>query len=119
MAAVLIALTGACSSGSFHQTGHVTATGPANAQTATIDTKDNLSFDPNLVDAKVGTLTLTIRNLGQVPHNLVFSLPGLGQTSTVQGRSTATLTVTFTKAGTYAFVCTFHSNMTGKVDVSP
>ena len=119
---VLLLLTG-CSGGSAGSsdvkvTGTVTATGPANQQTASLDMTDDLTFDPNVVDAKVGNLTLAVQNAGTVPHNLVFDNASLGKTDTVRGHATATLSVRLSKAGTYRFTCTFHSGMNGKVVVT-
>ena len=115
-------LVSGCSGGSSSKglkvTGTVTATGPASAQTASLDMTDDLTFDPNVVNAKVGSLTLAIANAGQVPHNLVFDDKGLGATDTVKGHATATLTLTFAKAGTFRFTCTFHSGMDGHVVVT-
>jgi plastocyanin len=120
--AALLLLAG-CGGGSssgkdIKVTGTVTAAGGPDAQTATLDMTDELTFVPNVVDAKVGTLTLSVRNAGRVPHNLVFDDSSLGKTDTVKGHATATLTLKPTKAGTYRFVCTFHSGMDGKVVVT-
>lgn len=113
------ALLAGCGSGSSSKgTGSVTTTGAADAQTATVGMTDQLKFSPSTVLAKVGTVTLDVKNEGQVPHNLVFDDGALGKTGTVDGKSDATLKVSFTKAGTYTFVCTFHPGMGGKVVVS-
>lgn len=94
-----------------------TATGPAGAQVFTIRGTDRLQFDPQTVNAKVGTLTLTLHN-GGVPHNLKFADPALPAIPTVSGDRTASATLRFTKPGTYTFVCTIHTGMAGKVVVS-
>jgi plastocyanin len=96
----------------------VTTSGAASAQTATVGMNDKLKFDPNVVQAKVGTVTLSVDNLGKVPHNLVFDDESLGKTGTIAGKAKEPLKVTFAKAGTFTFVCTFHPGMTGKVVVS-
>lgn len=109
-------LVGACSSGgstSVKDNGTV----QASAGSATVKGGDNLKFAPNVVNAKVGALKLTFANGGQVPHNLVFDDSGLGKTKTVDGGAMETIDVTFDKAGTYIFQCTFHPGMTGKVVV--
>ncbi|MGB8651697.1 MAG: cupredoxin domain-containing protein [Mycobacteriales bacterium] len=113
----------ACSSGGSSSkdsagSGAVSAEGPPTAQTVTVAMRDTLKFQPDTVAAKVGTLTITVTNSGQVPHNLIFDQAGLGKTDTVDGKTTTHLKVVFDKAGTYSFVCTFHSGMTGKVIVS-
>ena len=109
---------GGSKGGDLKVTGTVMAAGDPSAQTASLDMKDDLTFTPNVVNAKVGTLNLAVANAGRVPHNLVFDDPGLGKTDTVRGHATATLTVKLTKAGTFRFVCTFHSGMDGQVVVS-
>lgn len=96
----------------------VTTTGASNAQTATVGMNDELLFDPTTVNARVGTVTLDVKNEGGVPHNLTFEDEALGKTGTIGGHASESLKVVFTKAGTYDFVCTFHSRMIGKVVVS-
>jgi plastocyanin len=98
-------------------TGVGTATGPADDQAFTIRGTDRLQFDPQTVDAKVGTLTLTLHN-GGVPHDLKFADPSLPSIPVVSGDRTASATLHFTRPGTYTFVCTIHAGMTGKVVVS-
>jgi plastocyanin len=96
----------------------VTTEGAPDAQTATIAMNDNLRFAPTELAAKVGTVTFTVKNVGQVPHNLHFEDQSLGKTGTIDGGGSEPLKVVFTKAGTYTFRCTFHSGMDGKVVVS-
>lgn len=96
----------------------VEATGAADAQTVTVDSNDRLEFEPATVRARVGTLTLIHRNAGQIPHNLTFEDDALGATETIGGGKQESLTVTFSKPGTYTFVCTIHSGQQGKVVVS-
>ena len=99
-------------------TGTVTASGAGQKQIAAIDMTDELTFQPNVVKAQVGSLALTAKNVGRVPHNLVFADGAKGSLPTVKGKGTATLTVAFAKAGTYRFTCTFHQGMDGEVVVS-
>ena len=96
----------------------VQAAGDADRQTATVVSTDELRFDPGIVQARVGTLELTHRNAGQIPHNLVFDDKALGAIDTVTGGQEKSITLTFTEPGTYDFVCTFHSGQDGKVVVS-
>lgn len=96
----------------------VVAAGPPDAQTATVVSTADLRFDPGVVEARTGTLTLTHRNGSEVPHNLVFSDDALGAIDTVQGGEAKSMTLTFSKPGTYDFVCTFHSGQVGRVVVS-
>jgi len=123
LALVLLLLVAACGGGGtkgsdLKVTGTVTASGAPDAQTVALQMTDNLTFVPNVVDAKAGTLTVSLENAGDIPHNLVFADAGIGKTGTVKGHATATLSVRFDKAGTYRFSCTFHSGMDGKVVVT-
>lgn len=114
---VAAAACGGSSGGAAVEGGSSASTvGPADAQTFTMRGKDNDTFDPQTLTAKVGKLTLTLQN-GGVPHNLTFkdgSLPGI---STVSGSETKSTTLTFDKAGTFVFECTIHPGMEGKVVV--
>lgn len=105
-------------SGEVSDQGTVTATGAADDQRATVGMNDKLQFAPNVVRAKVGTLTLTADNLGRVPHNLGFDADGLGKSGTIAGGAAEAVRTVFTKSGTFTFTCTFHSGMAGRVIVS-
>jgi plastocyanin len=113
-------LLAGCSSGGSKapDSGSVTTQGSPDAQTATVGMTDKLRFDPGTVDAKVGTVTLDVKNEGGVPHNLTFDDTSLGKTRTVSGHASQPLKLVFDKAGTFTFQCTFHPGMTGKVVVS-
>jgi plastocyanin len=121
--ALLLVLTG-CGGGDDSPTvaggpaASVTTSGAADAQTATVDMTDSLRFAPGTVEAKVGKVTLTVDNTGNTPHNLHFDDRGLGKTPTIGGKESKPLEVTFAKAGTFTFACTFHAGMVGKVVVS-
>jgi plastocyanin len=119
-ALLLVSALAACGGGGdkVEDHGTVTATGAASAQTATVGMTDELIFTPNVVRAKVGTLTITADNLGRIPHDLVFEQQGLGQTDRIDGKEKGDVTVVFKKAGTFTFVCTLHPGMTGKAVVS-
>lgn len=121
-ATALALLLAGCGSGGgstadLKVTGTVTASGAPGAQTASVDMTDALTFVPNVVQAKVGTLTLTSENAGVVPHNLVFDDSALGGTETVKAHATSTLTLTLKAPGTFRFTCTFHPGMDGKLVV--
>ncbi len=117
--ALVAAFAVACSSNGA-DTGGVSGTtsGAPDAQTVTVGMNDALAFVPDTINAKVGTVTFDVSNLGRVPHNLHFSEEALGKTGTIDGKKAEPLTVTFTTAGTFTFVCTFHSRMTGKAVVT-
>jgi plastocyanin len=114
LAAVL--LLSACGGGSSG-TGSATTTGSADAQTVTIEMRDDLKFHPSTVQARIGTVTLHLDNVGQVPHDFAFGEQSLGKTGSIDGKSQQDLKVTFDKAGSFSFVCTIHPHMSGKVVV--
>ena len=116
LAAVLLAAGCGGGSAPAQQTA-VTTAGAAAAQTATVGMTDADRFAPSEVDARVGTVTLTVTNRGNTPHNLQFDTTSLGKTPTVAGKETQSLRVRFDQPGTYTFLCTFHDGMTGKVVV--
>jgi plastocyanin len=93
------------------------APGGTAAQTFLLMGNDNDEFVPKTVNAKVGTLTLTLKN-GNVPHNVVFRDDAFEGIPTISGDETASTTLTFPKAGTYDFTCTIHPGMDGKIVVS-
>lgn len=75
-----------------------------------VDVKDNY-FDPKSVAISVGdTVTWTFR--GKVTHNV--SGPGF----TSETVKTGTFEHTFEKAGSFNYVCTIHTGMTGTVEVA-
>ena len=117
---VLVLLLAACGGQSDSEpaagTGSGTTEGPADAQTFTIRGTDADAFSPATVQAEVGSLTLTLKN-GGVPHNLVFTDKALPGIAAVSGAATKSTVLTFTRAGTYEFVCTIHPGMAGKVVV--
>jgi uncharacterized cupredoxin-like copper-binding protein len=56
--------------------------------------------------AKVGPVTFDVTNNGSVTHALAVESPaGLKSTASIAPGKSATLTVDFTKAGTYTFYC--------------
>lgn len=124
LAATALALAGCGgSSGSSGSAGSAgsggalpSASGAPAAQRFALRGTDEDRFVPKRFTAAVGTLTLTLRN-GQVPHNVVFDDPALPGIATVGGDQVGTTTVTFTKPGTYPFVCTIHPGMEGAVVV--
>lgn len=120
-ALVPVALASACgrSSGS----GGGTAVEQRNGiQQVTIHTTDEFRFTPATVHAHVGKLRIQLVDDGSYPHNISF--PALHATSSSvsgnPGQQQTTLTVSFAHAGTYEFICTFHSSagMKGRISVS-
>jgi amicyanin len=92
--------------------GTTTAGAPVAADTVSIK---NFAFAPANVTVKVGT-TLTWTNTDQEAHtvtakNGAFTSPALNNGSTYH--------YTFTKPGTYDYLCTIHPFMTATVVVTP
>jgi plastocyanin len=81
---------------------------------ATADVKiDNFSFTPATLTVTVGT-TVTWTNRDDIPHTVV-SNDGVFKSKV---RDTdEKFSFTFTKAGTYAYFCSVHPKMTGKIVV--
>jgi plastocyanin len=117
----LLALLAACGSGSSGSAAggtSVAAQGSGDAQTVTVKGNQKLQFEPQTVTAKVGTLRLTFGLDGSTPHDLEFKDAGVGPAIPTVTGAPVTGTFTFTKPGTYTFVCTIHPGMDGKVVVS-
>ena len=98
--------------------GSVVAQGAPDAQTATVVGNTQLEFVPNRIEAKAGTLALTMQIEGGVPHNLVFDEDTIGEDIDTISEGSATGTFEFPQPGTYDFVCTLHPGMDGEVVVS-
>jgi len=74
---------------------------------------DNFSFSPETVTIPVGA-TVTWTNRDDIPHTVV-STDGVFKSKV---RDTdEKFSYTFTKAGTYAYFCSVHPKMTGKIVV--
>ena len=72
------------------------------------------AFSPGRVQAKVGDV-IAFTNADSVPHTA--TLDELDCTTESLGKD-ATGALTFTEAGTYAFHCRIHSDMTGQFEIS-
>ena len=81
-------------------------------QSVTIGATDDFRFIPADVTVHPGKVRITLVDKGSYPHNISF--PNLGMTSASvsgsPGQTSTTLEMTFSKAGRYAFVCTYHSS---------
>src|SRR3954462_6606673 len=76
----------------------------------------NNSFSPGSVSIKKGDKVVWKWTQGGVAHNVTPS--GGGASSVTTAKKGFTFTKTFTKAGTYRYVCTIHANMKVSVKVS-
>jgi plastocyanin len=84
----------------------------ANDQPATVKI-DNFSFAPQTLTVPVGA-TVTWTNGDDIPHTAV-STDGVFKSKVMD--TDEKFSYTFTKPGTYAYYCTIHPKMTGKVIV--
>ena len=109
VALVLLAVAGCGSSGSTDGTG--TSTGGATTTGTSVTIKD-FAFSPASVDIKVGE-SVTWTNEDSATHNV----EGDGGISSGDLANGQTYTKTFDTAGTYAYKCAIHPNMTGTVVV--
>src|SRR5271165_6813844 len=74
---------------------------------------DNFSFGPGTLTVAVGT-TVTWTNHDDIPHTVVSS-DGVFKSKVMD--TDEKFSYTFSKAGTYAYFCSIHPKMTGKVVV--
>lgn len=107
--AVLLAGATACSEGGGV---HRQAAPAQPGATATVDIK-GLSFTPDKVTVPAGATVAWYWEAMAIPHDVVFD-SGLSSPQQ-QGGSWQR---TFDKTGSYAFRCTVHPQMTGKVTVT-
>lgn len=85
------------------------------ASSKTVAVKNN-SFSPKTVNIKKGSKVVWKWTQGGVAHNVTPASGGSGsKTSSKKGY---TFTKTFSKAGTFRYVCTLHSSMKMTVKVS-
>jgi plastocyanin len=105
-------------SGSKKSTGSATTSGAPDAQTVTVEMKNDLKFHPDTVDARVGTVSFDVVNVETVPHDMTFEGQVTATTGNVDGKTHKILKVVFSKPGTFSFICTVHPGMDGKVVVS-
>lgn len=84
------------------------------------DTGAELKFDPAELTVQAGAdVRVTFENRASVPHNLTFQAPINIATSTVVAPGTSeTLEFKAQDPGEYAFVCTLHPGMGGKLIVT-
>jgi plastocyanin len=116
IAAALLAACG--SSGSSKPAAEPTPTNLQGKTAVEIDAKSN-QFTPNDIIVDVGT-KVTWRNTDPILHNIKKSADAIdfgakfGLDSFSPG---ATYSFTFTKPGTFPYICTIHAGMTGRIEV--
>jgi len=89
---------------------------PAHAATSKTVAVKNNSFSPTAVNLKKGDKVVWKWTQGGVSHNVTPASGGSG--SKTSSAKNFTFTKTFSKAGTFRYVCTLHSNMKMAVKVS-
>jgi uncharacterized cupredoxin-like copper-binding protein len=97
----------ACGSGSSNEAANTgSAASPGGGKEFPVSAKE-FSFDPGTIQIdEPGTYTFTLSNDGSVGHALEIEGQGIEEeTETVGAGSSAQLTVTFSKTGTYEFYC--------------
>jgi plastocyanin len=83
-------------------------------QAAGVEVKiDNFSFGPQAPTVAVGT-TVTWTNRDDIPHTVV-STDGVFKSKVLD--TDEKFSYTFAKAGTFAYFCSIHPKMTGKIVV--
>jgi plastocyanin len=84
----------------------------AGSQHITIEGTSGLKFTPMTIPVHAGTVSITLKDMGAYPHNLV--IPALGVTSKTvtgdPGAGSVSFTVTFKHHGRYAFHCQYHQS---------
>jgi plastocyanin len=96
--------------------GAVAAVGPAQAGSSKTVAVKNNAFSPGTVKIHKGDKVVWKWTQGGVPHNVTPASGGSGSKTT--SRKGATFSKTFSKAGTFKYVCTIHSSMKISVKVS-
>jgi len=89
---------------------------PAHAATTKTVAVKNNAFSPSTVSIKKGDTVAWRWTQGGVNHNVTPAKGGSGSRTT--DKKGYTFTKTFTKAGTFTYVCTLHSSMKSTVKVS-
>lgn len=98
--------------GGYNDTQNPSSATPVTGNAVTIQ---NFAFQPANLQVKVGT-TVTWTNQDTAPHTVTFRDSSLTSSKLLQkGES---YSYTFTKAGTFAYYCQVHPNMTAQVIVS-
>ena len=100
-------------------TGSAAPSGAVTKVTVGTKTGAELGFDPDDVRVPTGaTVSITFENRSTLPHNLTFKAPINAATDPVVAPGTsATLEFTAPAPGEYAWACTIHPGMQGKLEV--
>jgi plastocyanin len=96
-------------------TPELTRTGQAVAAAANAVKIDNFTFAPGTLTVNAGT-TVTWKNEDDSPHRIADKN---GTFTSAALDTDDTFSHTFTAPGMYAYICTIHPYMTGKIIVKP
>ncbi len=109
----------ACGGGGSDSTGPGTTGGTSSGGTVAVATTAvemrNIAFNPPAIKVAAGAV-VTWTNNDAVNHNVTFDGGAVAASGTMAAGVAKALTMP-TVAGTYAYHCTFHSSMTGTVQV--
>ena len=114
-AATVLLLATACAGGDNETAS--TSPRPSPAVTAGVDriTMEDFAFSPAKPQVRPGE-KITVVNKDSAAHTVTATKGDAFDTGSVAGGESGTFTAP-SKAGEYAFVCTFHPNMTGTLIV--
>ena len=84
---------------------------PAPAPSPQVVVIKDFSFSPSSLTIPAGT-TVTWRNQDSAAHTVTSTTPAFDSGNLDSGGH---FSFTFVKAGTYQYVCSYHSNMTGQI----
>ena len=101
--------------GAALETGLASAAQPSAAEASAQVNILNYKFDPETLTVRVGT-TVTWVNHDEVPHSVMSSDKRF--TSSGGLDTNESYSYTFTQPGTYAYYCSLHPFMTGKIVVT-
>jgi len=104
--------TGPGTTGGTNTGGNTGGTGAV--ATTSVDMK-NFAFTPAAIKVSSGA-TVTWTNQDGTAHNVIFDSGGVPASNTIAGGAAQALVMP-TAAGTYAYHCGLHQNMTGTVQV--
>ena len=88
--------------------------GPDGVQRITVTADDSLRYHPSIIEAVPGTVEITFKNSGTVPHTMSEDgppLPGepVAGVANLAGGDQTTMSLKLTRPGDYPFQCGYHA----------